>query len=211
MIKSKIRWKYKDAYIQYTPKPLALRKFAFRAIYLFLLELGILVLILPFIDPTLFLSKEYGVDYYEGELGVPAVYTTSVLMNLVFLTLPIVIGIWSIGWALEDQGLMHYKFDDRPGRELYEIEPIHINYTNYLKGYAGISSIVFLIQVAITWASVTKEIRISDVIMTILMPAIIIVVSIPAYILYSKFVATKGFLRKDLQKLKILSESDVLE
>jgi hypothetical protein len=176
-----------------------------------LLELGILVLILPFVDPTMFLSKEFGVDYYEGDLGVLAIYTTSVLSSMVFLTLPIVVGIWSIGWSLEDQGLMHYKFDDRPGRELYEIEPIHVNYTNYLKGYAGISSILFLIQVAITWASVTVEPRISDVIATILIPAVIIIVSLPAYILYSKFVATKDFLRKDLQKLKILSESDVLE
>lgn len=210
-VKSKIRWKYKDAYIEYTPRPLTLYKFAFRAIYLFLLELGFLVFILPFIDPSLFLSKAYGVEYYEGKLGVPAIYTVSVLMSLVFLTLPIVIGIWSVGWAMEDEGLMHYKFDDRPGRELYEIEPIHINYTNFLKGYAGISSILFLIQVAVIWASVTSEYRISDIIFTILMPAIIIVVAIPAYIIYSKFVANKDFLRVNLKKLKKLSESDVIE
>ena len=210
-VKSKIRWKYKDAYIEYTPKPLKLYKFAFRAVYLFLLELGFLVFILPFIDPSIFLSESYGVEYYEGELGVPAVYTVPVLLSLVFLTVPIVVGIWSVGWAMEDQGLMHYKFDDRPGRELYEIEPIHINYTNFLKGYAGISSILFLIQVAITWASVTSEFRLSDLIFTILMPAIIIVIAIPAYILYSKFVAQKDFLRSNLKRLKKLSESDVME
>jgi hypothetical protein len=209
-VKSKIRWKYKDAYLEYTPRPLTLYKFGFRAIYLFLLELGILVLIIPFIDPSLFLTERFGLDYYEGELGVPAVYTVGVLLGLIFLTVPFVVGIWSVGWAMEDAGLMHYKFDNKAGRELYEIEPIHVNYTNYLKGYAGISSILFLIQAALTWASVTSEVRISDVIITLLLPAFIILISIPAYIIYSKTTAKKDFLRANLKKLKKLTEADVL-
>jgi biopolymer transport protein ExbB/TolQ len=43
------------------------------------------------------------------------------------------------------------------------------------------------------------------------MPAVIIIAAIPAYILYSKFVANKDFLRVNLKKLKKLSESDVIE
>ncbi|MBD3340324.1 MAG: hypothetical protein GF353_14515 [Candidatus Lokiarchaeota archaeon] len=157
------------------------------------MQLGILVFILPFINPALFLSEEFGVSYYEDESGVPAIYTNSVLISLISLTLPFVIGLWSIGWALEDSGLMHYKFDNRPGKPLYEIEPVYQNYSSYLRGYAGVSSVLFLVQVIITWASVTVEPKISDGFFTILILALVILFSIPAYVIYAKFVAKKIF------------------
>lgn len=213
--KSKIRKRYKDAYIQTTPMILSKRKFLVRSIYMFLLTLGLLSFILPLINPADWLPDgKNAIKYYEGDLGVPGQYTMNVMNIIIMLIAPFAVGLWSIAWAMEDAGLMHYKFDDRKGRELYEIEPIHINYSSYLKGYAGISSIFFLIQVAITWSTIresTGESRISDVIGTFLVPLVIIVLALPAYIIYAKFGAKGDYLIKDLKELKQLSEQDILK
>lgn len=210
-IKNKVRWRYDDAYINIKPRPFLKIKLLKRAIYLFLLALGLLAFILPMIDPNQWLPANYGVSYYEGELGIPARYVLTLLGSIVLLITPFVVGLWSVAWVMEDAGLMHYKFDERKGRELYEIEPIHINYSSYLKGYAGISSIFFLIQVITAWAAVSVEQRISDVIGSALLPLNILVIALPAYFIYAKYGIKAKFLKKDLRELRKLSEEDILK
>lgn len=203
------RWK--NGYIQTTPTVFSKQKIVKRFVFIVLLELGFLAFVLPLIDPALWLpGGEKGVQYYEG-LGVPPAYVMPIIYTFVPLLLPIVVGLWSIGWAFEDSGLMHYRFDTRPGRELYEIEPVHARFNSFLKGYAGISSVLFLILAVIAWAGVTKEARISDIIGTISIPIVVIISSIPAYIVYAIFTGKKYFLRKNLRELKILKEEDILK
>jgi hypothetical protein len=209
--KQLIKKHYKNGFIlQSDPAILSGRKFLIRAIYIFLLELGFLAIALPLINPASWIpGGSEGLKYYTDVLGVPGQYTMIVLITFTSIFLPFVVGLWSIGWTLQDQGIMHYKFDDRPGRELYEIEPVHLNYNTYLKGYAGISSIIFLIQVAITWMNVKVEPRTDDIIFTFVIPLGSIIIAIPAYFIYAKFVGSKDFLRKDLIELKKLTEADV--
>jgi hypothetical protein len=125
--------------------------------------------------------------------------------------MPFVNGLWSIGWVMEDAGLMHYKFEKEERNRLYEIEPVYRNYSYYLKGYAGISSILFLYNVIIAWIQVTSESRIADIIASIFLPAIAILLSIPSYIIYGKFVNKKFLIHQDLKQLQILDESQILE
>lgn len=209
-IKSKFLYRYKNAYIESRTDAFQKRKVIMRSIYLFLLMLGLLSFILPLVEGYAGLFME-NPEYYSEELGVPVIYVVTLLMSMVFFLLPIVVGLWSISWAMEDAGLMHYKFDERPGRELYEIEPIHIKYTSFLKGYAGISSIFFLINATIAWSSVTSEPRTSDIVMTILMPAITILFALPAYIIYAKYVNVTKLMRADYPELKEISEEQILK
>jgi len=209
-IKAKLKPSYKNAFIDKTPKTRSKRKFIIRLIYIFLLELGLLSFILLIIDPDLFLTEDYNSAFYEG-LGVPPEYTLNVVFLCSALILPLINGLWSVGWILEDSGLMHYKFKKRPGNELYEIEPVHTYYNGFLKGYAGISSIFFLISIVVAWMKVSEEFRIADIIWTLTIPAFGIFISIPAYILYTKYILNKKFLRGSLKELKILKESEIFK
>lgn len=209
LIKSKFLYRYKNAYIESKADAFQKRKVIMRSIYLFLLMLGLLSFILPWMEDYAGVFME-SPEYYEG-IGVPVIYVLSLLMPMVFFLLPIVVGLWSISWAMEDAGLMHYKFDERPGRELYEIEPIHIKYTSFLKGYAGISSIFFLINATVAWSSVTSESRTTDIVMTILIPAVTILLALPAYIIYAKYVNVNKLMRAEYPELKEISEEEILK
>lgn len=215
-IKNLLRKNYKDAYIDIEALVFSKRNLLRRFTYIFLLELGLLALIISIIPEdfySIFLTEAYGLDYYVGELGIPAPYITSVIGSLVLLIIPIVNGLWSVAWILEDAGLMHYNFNEENESSLFEIEPIHRNYSYYLKGYAGISSIIFLIQVILAWIGVTTttgENRITDIISTLFIPVMAIIVSLPSYFIYGKFSNKKFLIKEDLQKIRKLKESDVL-
>jgi len=151
------------------------------------------------------------VDYYVEE-GINLRFVLPVLMAITFVfVFPIVIGLWSVGWALEDSGLIHYSgLEGQKERwdKLFEIEPIHLRYNGYLKGYAGISSMVFLISMGVYFAGF--EGRAEDVLMIILIPAFSMIYTIPSYIIYG---LTKGkfeYLRKELPEAKRLAESELI-
>lgn len=215
-VKKLVRRNYKNAYLDTKPAVFSKKKLLRRLIYIFLLELGLLALLIQLIPHeiySIFLTPEYGLDYYVGELGIPAPYISNVLISLTLLLIPVVNGLWVIGWVLEDAGLMHFNFSSKNGDSLFEVEPIYRNYTYYLKGYAGISSIIFLIQVILAWTEVSQragEDRISDIIMTIFLPALTIIISLPIYYIYGKYIDKKFLIKEDLRKLKNLTESEIL-
>ena len=208
-IKNKFIWKFKDAYLDQPPAPFAKYIVIYRFIYIYLLTLGILAFIIPFVDPALFITPN-NYKNYEME-GITPRCSMPNLFSLIGLILPIVIGLWSIGWAIQDSGLMHYRFDMRPGK-MYEIEPVHVRYQSFLKGYAGISSILFLVQVVIFYYNVAQKApgRLADMTFLIMTPIMIPLMALPAYIFYAKLISKKSFLRKGLPKIKILSEEIVL-
>ena len=187
------------------------KKYLFRGINIALLTLGFMAFIIPLIyAPNWIPGGEVGYNYYV-HLGIPPEYVMTILTAIMCITLPFSVGLWAVSWQLEDSGLMHYSFDNKKIAPLYEIEPIHVNYSSYLKGFAGISTVLFIIQIAIAWASITTESRISDVISTIMLPFSIMAMAIPSYIVYCKFSAKSDFLKKGLPEINILKESDIVK
>ncbi|MFW9933163.1 MAG: hypothetical protein ACFFDR_10950, partial [Candidatus Thorarchaeota archaeon] len=80
-------------------------------------------------------------------------YTPPVIITLTGLIAPIAMGFWAVSWILEDAGLVHYQFsdDDSP---LFEVEPVYLRLKGYLKGYAGLSSILFFLSMILIFYSV---------------------------------------------------------
>ena len=211
-VKNKVFFRYDDAYIKKESTALTPKRFLIRGIYLVLLLLGLLAFILPLVNEYtihLWLSED-SINMFESE-GVIPCYSPPVIVTHIGLLLPIVVGIWSIGWAMEDAGLMHYKFDDRKGYELYEIEPVHVKYTSYVKGYAGITSILFFIELIIIWAEILPNYpeRVTELILVLILPFIAMVVIIPAYIIFTR--TSLDFLKKDLPELKELKKDDIIK
>ena len=211
-IKAILKPRYRNTFIENSPKIHSKRKFIIRTLYNFLLELGLMAFIIPILDPDIFLTEEYNSAYYES-VGIVPEYTMNVLYMSAGLLLPLIMGLWSVGWILEDSGLMHYKLDRRPGKELYEIEPVHIYVNNFIKGYAGISSIFFLTRVAVANADVAVPVNeiITNVFFTLLIAIVPLLFSIPAYVIYSKCIMNKKFLRANLKELKMLSEEEIIK
>jgi hypothetical protein len=205
--------RYNDAYINTEPEVFAVKKFIPRILYIFLLTLGFLAIVLPLmtIEAATMLNTPTNVKYYKDEgLNIRFALPTVFAVTFVFI-FPIVIGLWSVGWTLEDSGLIHYSgLDGQKERwdKLFEIEPIHLRYNGYLKGYAGISSVVFLISLAVYFTGF--EGRGEDVMMVTLIPAFSIINSIPSYLIYGLSKGKFGYLRKDLPEAKKLAESELL-
>ncbi len=213
-IKRKVFRRYQDGYVDNVNISTSKKCFLKRAFYSVLLLAGLLAFIVPNIreSASLFLSADTLKNF--AEMGIYPGYSLIILVTLVGVLIPIVIGIWSAGWVMEDVGLMHYRIqDERKGKESYEIEPIHMRYNNFVKGYAGISSFLFIIQVAYSFASVlhTYPDRISDVFGVIILPFCIIILMIPAYIVYIKTSDKTKNLRNNLPLLKQLNKEDILQ
>ena len=205
--------RYSDAYIDTKPEVFAVKKFIPRFIYIFLLTLGFLAIILPLMTEEIaaMLNTATNVKYYKDEgLNIRFALPTVFAVSFVFI-FPIVIGLWSVGWSLEDSGLIHYSgLDGQKERwdKLFEIEPLHLRYNGYLKGYAGISSVVFLISLTVYFTGF--EGRAEDVMMVILIPAFSIVNSIPSYIIYGISKGKFEYLRRELPEAKRLAESELI-
>jgi hypothetical protein len=102
--------------------------------------MGLLSTLSPFIDYSLF------IDFitYDNllEEGFPLNYSMDILAGVGTFILPFSIGLWAIGWALEDAGLIHFHLP-KTDRTYYEIEPIYFKYDSYIGGFAGIAAILY--------------------------------------------------------------------
>jgi hypothetical protein len=205
--KRKIYFRYDDKYLDIEPAALTKRMFIIRAIYTLLLTMGIMSFILPIIDPHI-VMPEYLYQQFVDR-GIEPLYGMANILTVIGLILPIVVGLWSIGWVMEDAGLMHYRLDDRRPGKLYEIEPIHIKYNSYLKGYAGIAAILFIIGVSLHYTQVIEGRE--NVIIAYLIPFFSILLSMPAYYVYAKVMGNNSFLRKGLKEIKKFSNEDVIK
>ncbi|MFX1574167.1 MAG: hypothetical protein ACFFB0_15595 [Promethearchaeota archaeon] len=45
---------------------------------------------------------------------------------------------------------MHYKIPKETEREIFKVEPSHLKHNRIIRGYGGISSIIFFITTAIS-------------------------------------------------------------
>lgn len=210
MLKRKLLFRFKDAYIEKTNNTISLRTYLKRVLYCILTSLGLISFFIPLIDLSLILDSVYFQRF--AEYGISPGYSNAVQVTVLGIFIPISVGIWSIGWAIEDAGLMHFRLqDDRKGKELYEIEPIHLKFFSYLKGFAGISSLFYLFEVGLAYGSLLQtdpEVLI-DLLSTTLLPIAMILLLLPAYLLYAWKGTITSSLRKNLNQLKKLVTRDI--
>ena len=205
MIKRMVWSRYTDCYVDMREPTLDLRTFFKRGIYISLLIIGIIITIDNIVDTSLFLTEHTITHtmYSENILFEP-----DVLTGLAYLILPFGVGLWAVGWSLEDAGLMHYRFPKENKESLFEIEPVHLKYNGLIKGYAGVSSIIFIF----TAISVYLPVYAVQILVTI--PTLVLYMMFtagPSYLVYFKISQSifRKKLRKGLQKLEMLSEKDI--
>ncbi|MFW9845370.1 MAG: hypothetical protein ACFFD6_01375 [Candidatus Thorarchaeota archaeon] len=194
--KASIWRSYKNFVVPLSKRRLTPRMFVLRTVYLALLIMGIVSILMPYINPNPFLP---GGMYDPGDPGQAIVLVASIGG----IVAPFAVGFWSVSWSMQDAALMHYKFPPEDNPDLFEIEPVHIKYESLLKGYAGLSSILFIITLVLyvspggnLWA--------------ILVPYVVMhmtLLTIPALLIHSRVDVT--WLRRDLPEARKLTESDI--
>ncbi len=205
-LKRQIWRNYKDAYIDIGEEPFYFKKFLKRGIFMILLNIGIIGVIynLDILDYRLFASPEN--VKWATESGFPLKYENNVLIGLMSLIAPFVIGIWSVGWAMDDAALIHYRLPKGDSGKLFEIEPIHYRYNSLIKGYAGISALVFYIGVIIYY--IVYGMPIYFIFILSIAALTILASTIPVYLIYWKLCRPRLIkkLRKNLIEVERITE-----
>jgi hypothetical protein len=204
-IKGKVMKNYKNAYINIKPDPLQLRRWLGRAFLTALLILGLMSILVNVINPYQFMNQQQ-YDMFQEQLGGFVQLSTPIVFALAGLIAPIAFGLWSASWAMEDAGLMHYDIPKSGDTRLYEIEPVYRRYSNYLKGYAGLASLLFMTWVVFLLWSV--NIPVLAVIFTLLIPVFSILQTIPGYFVYARL--STSFLTSKLSEINKVSVLDLM-
>ena len=108
---------------------------------------------------------------------------------------------------------MHYKIpSNHKNLKLFEIEPIHIKYNSYIKGFANITSILFAIEMVSAFGPVISDLsKFADLFQIIMFPVNLLVILLPIYYIYSKKGCNITSLRKNLKPIKSLNESEIFK
>ncbi|NHJ14046.1 MAG: hypothetical protein EAX95_10245 [Candidatus Thorarchaeota archaeon] len=202
-IKKFVMPEFKNGQTDVDTKPYRFRKWLSRAFFVSLLILGMqsfLIGIFPYealLTPNALLG-------YEGA-GIDIRFTLGVTGGIVDLLTPIAVGIFSIAWALEDSGLVHYDLPKESDR-IYEVEPIFRRYESYVKGYAGLASILYLVTIVIYFLSWGPE-RWIDAIVTVIYPLIAMLLSAIGYLGYIK--TNTSFLKGKYPSVGRVTEDEI--
>ncbi|MBD3404827.1 MAG: hypothetical protein GF411_01670 [Candidatus Lokiarchaeota archaeon] len=197
-VKKFLRRGYEDGYVPLEVSGLKTNRMIMRLIYVYLLVVGLLNTLLNLFDPEIFLTNDMLTS------GINPLYNISYIFCIAGIATPITVALWSVGWALEDAGLIHYKLPAKTSGELYEIEPVYRSYSSYLKGFAGFSTILSLFVMYDYFTSIGLDF---DAISVFLIPFHAMLIVIPAYVLFSVF--GSKWLRKDKPALKQLETDDL--
>ncbi len=204
-MKGKFMPKYKNAYVNIKPNPFQLRRWLSRALLTALLILGLISIVVNVIDPHLFMNPEQYTMFQE-EIGFPQL-APPVTISLAGFIAPLAFGLWAVSWAMEDAGLMHYNLPESDDERLYEIEPVYRRYSSYLKGYAGLASLIFMSwTLCLLWVA---NMDYQAVIFTLLMPVFSIIQTIPGYFVYTRL--RTSFLTSKLSEINKVSKSDLIK
>lgn len=198
----KIIWKdYENAYLDISPENFTFSKFLHRSIFIFLLAIGLQITLIPILGYDNFIGETVRQSLVDEK--IPAQYAMDVLAGTTALLIPLCVGIWAIGWTLEDSGLIHFSLPKT--KDFFEIEPIHIKFNSYIGGFAGFSAIIFYTGAFFYYFfEVNRSI---DLLWTIILIFEVIFLSGPSYIIYNR--RSKKYLRKDLNEIKNISKEDI--
>jgi hypothetical protein len=190
----------------FSPRNLTFKKFIKRAIFCTLLTFGLVSTINSAIDISYLFVRAEDVEIFT-EIGIPLQYTTTVFGSLLAFGVPLAIGISSIGWALEDSGIIHYYLPKAESDQYYEIEPVHFKYDDMIEGFAGITALFYFI--GLLWFYITQHPEESLAIFWIALNGIVTIffMTIP-YMFYTRI--SRKFLTKKLPEVKKLNQSDIL-
>ncbi len=199
---------YKNVFLSMDPKTMQGGVVAKRFFLVFLLSLGLTSMLLEagVLDPNSFITPSQALDY--AARGIEVRYTVLSFMGILYFILPLVSGLWSIAWALEDAGLMRYSLPPADKKEFFEIEPLHYGYKDILKGYSGISAVIYLVG-ALLYISemvvVHGQGSYADILglVSLVLTALPV---IPAYLLYSTL--DPQFLRKGLKETPVMPKEE---
>ncbi|MFX1370121.1 MAG: hypothetical protein ACFFAY_16140, partial [Promethearchaeota archaeon] len=133
---------YKNAYLELDPPPLTPMRLAKQFILMALLTMGLTSVVVSYINPQPFFVPSLYNQVIAAGLN-PSIHLVFVA-SVAGIVVPISVGLWSVSWSLRNASLVHHKFPEPSSGELYEVEPIHLKYESLLKGYAGFSSLLFI-------------------------------------------------------------------
>lgn len=204
-VKKLILRKYNNMYIENkTQLDIPFKKIISRAFYTFLLTIGLF-------------STLYKSGLMSSLFDPRFIYYDEFLLLMISfpLILPFVVGIWAVGWALEDAGIMHYKFSNDKSNFFYEIEPVHYKYNSLIKGYAGISTIIYVIETSIissgglagSLAGVLGQFLVVPYRFSLFL--MFIGPFFPAYVLYWLF--EKDYLRKNMKRANEIFKIQIMD
>ncbi|MFW9982513.1 MAG: hypothetical protein ACFFE3_11420 [Candidatus Thorarchaeota archaeon] len=187
---------YENAYVDIQP-PLTQKRILRRALYLGLLTMGIVSLLVYILPPELFIPP--------GDVSPPiSIFHLASVSTIAGLVVPIAIAMWSVSWSFHDASLVHYKMPDIGKEELYEIEPVYLRYDTLLKGYAGLSSILFIVNLLL-YQFVDQQALMVIVVLYVFMHMTLL--TLPSLYVHSRM--NHLWLRKNLPKARRLTKSDI--
>ena len=188
---------YKNAYVDLPHPKLTQKRILRRALYLSLLTMGVVSLLIYIIPYELLLPP-------GPEVSTANEFHMASVASLAGLVVPLSVALWSASWSFREASLVHYKIPDDGTDELYEVEPIHMRYDSFLKGYAGFSSLLFLINLTVFYLA-TRELVLAGLVLYVFMH--ISLLTLPAVYLHSRM--NHMWLRKNLPKAKRFTKSSV--
>jgi hypothetical protein len=193
-IKGGIWRDYENAYVDLPPPELTASRIFRRALYIGLLTMGILSILIYVIPPGLLLTSSFDVS----------IYNMAFVASIAGFVVPISIAMWSASWSYHDASLVHYRIPDNGIDALYEIEPIHLRYDSFLKGYAGLSSIIFIINLIVVQLATDGQLMALLVLYVFMHMSLL---TVPAIYVHSRM--NHMWLRKNLPKARRFTKSDV--
>jgi hypothetical protein len=136
---------FQNGYLETGEDGSNIRRWFSRSLLIALLVIGLIAAIISSIDPYWFITSTQYAEF-QAEWGYPQ-FAPPITMSLAGFLSPIALGLWATAWFMEDAGLVHYKFpkDDETG--FFEVEPVHVRFSSYVKGYAGVSSLIFIVTI----------------------------------------------------------------
>lgn len=203
--------KYQNFFVKREKPDLKMKTVLKRTLFVSLLCLGLTTMLFNsgILDPALFLDvSSLATDYPNYPNDAENIfYDFNVLLGGIAILVPLVAGLWAVGWTLEDAGVMHYYIAKEGKGKLFEIEPVHYRYNSMLKGFTGISVIIAFVSNLIYHLTL-PELNIGNMLMSIFLLVIFMVPCFLSYIIYWKI--NKSYVVKSMKEIRSITEEELL-
>jgi hypothetical protein len=89
---------------------------------------------------------------------------------------------------------------------MYEIEPVATNYMSYMKGFAGISSLLSVYKFIVYNIEYNRG---TDALLILIPLLIIALCFLPSYLIFVKLMKGHDYLKKGLKLMKKITKADI--